>query len=103
MKKHTKIYFKHFGYDTSDTIYCEVCNAVAVDLHHIEAKGMGGNPNGDKDTITNIQALCRPCHEQYGDKKQYKDFLKSIHYRVLGIEKATIADDEHTKSHQTER
>jgi hypothetical protein len=51
-------------------------------------------PNGDKDTITNIQALCRSCHEQYGDKKQYKDFLKSIHYRVLGIEKATIADDE---------
>jgi 5-methylcytosine-specific restriction endonuclease McrA len=94
MKNHTKIYFKHFGYDTSDTIYCEVCNAVAVDLHHIEAKGMGGNPNGDKDTITNIQALCRSCHEHYGDKKQYKDFLKSIHYRVLGIEKATIADDE---------
>jgi hypothetical protein len=43
MKNHTKIYFKHFGYDTSDTIYCEVCNAVAVDLHHIEAKGMGGD------------------------------------------------------------
>jgi hypothetical protein len=24
-------------------------------------------------------ALCRSCHEYYGDKKQYKNYLKGIH------------------------
>jgi len=37
MKRYTKTYFDFFGYDTSDTIYCEVCGAVSVDLHHIQA------------------------------------------------------------------
>jgi len=92
MKKHTKIYLNHFKYDISDTIYCEVCNAVAVDIHHIESRGMGGSKFAD--TIENLQALCRSCHIEYGDKKQHKEYLKGIHYRLLGIEKATIADDE---------
>jgi predicted restriction endonuclease len=98
MKRYTKTYFDFFGYDTSDTIYCEVCAAVAVDIHHIQAKGMGGNPKGDRDEIENIMALCRPCHESLGDKKQHKDYLRSVHNSHLmkrkGIEKASIADDE---------
>ena len=92
MRKHTQIYFKHFGYDKSDTIMCEVCGAVAKDLHHIEARGMGGSKYADN--IGNIMALCRPCHDEYGDKKQHKEMLTQVHYRVLGIEKATNADDE---------
>ena len=94
MKKHTSIYMNHFGYDINDFISCEVCGGRAVDIHHIEARGSGGDPQGKKDTIENLQALCRSCHVEYGDKKQYKDYLKGIHFRVLGIEKATIADDE---------
>jgi 5-methylcytosine-specific restriction endonuclease McrA len=42
-------------------------------------RGMGGNPKGDKDLITNLQALCRACHVEMGDKKQYKEFLKEKH------------------------
>lgn len=75
MKKHTKIYFEHYGYDISDFIPCEICGAKAVDIHHIDARGMGGT---NKDNINNLMALCRECHIYYGDKKEFKDYLKNI-------------------------
>jgi 5-methylcytosine-specific restriction endonuclease McrA len=77
MKKHTKIYMSYFGYDTSDFIPCEVCGDKAVDIHHIECRGMGGTKEADK--IENLQALCRKCHEKFGDKKDFKEFLQEIH------------------------
>lgn len=79
MKKHTKLYLESFNYDTSDFIPCEICEAKAVDIHHIDARGMGGS---DKDNIDNLMALCRNCHIKFGDKKQYKDMLKREHKRV---------------------
>jgi hypothetical protein len=81
MQKHTQIYLQGMGYKTTDFIPCEVCGSQAVDCHHIEARGMGGSK--DKDTIENIMALCREHHIQYGDKKQYKDFLKEIHLKNI--------------------
>lgn len=80
MKNHTKIYFKHFGYSMDDFIPCEVCKARAVDIHHIEARGMGGT---EKDCIENLMAVCRDCHLKYGDKKQYKDLLIDIHLKKI--------------------
>lgn len=71
MKRHTKNYFKYFGYGEQDRILCEMCNCIAVDLHHIHIKGMGGRKtyqeNGktyDIDAVENIIALCRKCHQQ---------------------------------------
>ena len=85
MKNHTKIYLKHFGYNISDTILCEVCNAVAVDIHHIRCRGMGGSKV--KDDISNIMALCRQCHINFGDKKQYIDFLIKKHkFKIHGTD-----------------
>jgi 5-methylcytosine-specific restriction endonuclease McrA len=81
MKKHTKIYMLYFGYDTSDFISCEVCGDKAVDIHHIECRGMGGTKEADK--IENLQALCRKCHEKFGDKTRYKEFLQEIHNSKL--------------------
>ena len=83
MKKHTLTYFNHFGYDISDFIPCEVCGKVAIDIHHIEARGIGGTKVGD--TIDNLMALCREDHIKYGDKKQYKDFLKCKHAERLKL------------------
>ena len=81
MKKHTKIYLDYFGYDTSDFIPCEICQAKAVDIHHIDCRGMGGSK--DKDTIENLQALCRKCHIKFGDNKQHIEMLKDIHsYKI---------------------
>jgi hypothetical protein len=77
MKKHTQIYLKAMGYDTTDFVPCEVCQAQAVDIHHIESRGMGGSKEAD--TIENLMALCRQCHTNLGDKKQYKELLVATH------------------------
>ncbi len=81
MKKHTKVYLQGMSYDTTDFIPCEVCQAKAVDIHHIEARGMGGSKQAD--IIENLMALCRKCHVEYGDKTQHKEMLKEIHYLRL--------------------
>lgn len=81
MKKHVKLYLDFFEYTTADFIPCEVCGTKAVDINHIECRGMGGSK--DKDYIENLQALCRICHIKYGDNKKYKDFLVETHNKVL--------------------
>ena len=82
MQKHTQIYLQGMGYKKTDFVPCEVCGAQAVDVHHIEARGMGGNKKAD--VIDNLMGLCRKCHIEYGDKKQYKQFLKDIHAKNYG-------------------
>jgi hypothetical protein len=69
------------GYKNSDFIPCEVCGRQAVDIHHIKARGMGGS--NDKDVIENLMAVCRSCHLEYGDKKQWVDFLIDKHKEKL--------------------
>lgn len=81
MKKHTKIYMAHFDFGIEDFIPCEVCSRRAVDIHHIEARGMGGS--NEKDRIENLMAVCRECHNKYGDKIDYKPMLKEIHKKYL--------------------
>ncbi len=81
MKKHTRIYLDYFSFDRCDFIPCEVCGNPANDIHHIDARGMGGSK--EKDVISNLQAVCRGCHIQYGDKKQYKELLKDIHSNYM--------------------
>lgn len=81
MKKHTKIYMQHFGYGVDDFIPCEVCGKRAVDIHHIEARGMGGTSKPDE--ISNLMALCRVCHVEFGDKKQFMGLLKNKHNQKL--------------------
>lgn len=77
MKKHIKLYLSFFKYSPEDFIPCEVCGARAVDIHHIECRGMGGSKT--KDTIGNLMALCRSCHIEYGDKKQHLEYLQNTH------------------------
>jgi len=77
MKKHTMIYLKGMGYHATDFIPCEVCQSKAVDIHHIEARGMGGSKKADH--IDNLMALCRWCHNEYGDVPKKKAWLKEVH------------------------
>jgi len=82
MQKHTKIYFDFFGveYDqVSGWHNCksEISGLPAVDINHIECRGMGGSKT--KDNIENLMALTREEHERYGDKKQHIEYLRTIH------------------------
>lgn len=82
MKKHTKIYFDYFGIDydpVSGWHNCvsEISGLPAIDIHHIEARGMGGSKKADR--IDNLMALTRDEHEKYGDKTEYKEYLQEIH------------------------
>jgi hypothetical protein len=81
MKPYTKLYLKHFGYGQEDFIPCEICGARAVDIHHIDCRGMGGTSK--KDSIENLMALCRIHHIEYGDKKEYRDYLVKAHQLKL--------------------
>ena len=81
MKKHTKIYMDFFGYSESDFIPSELSGQRAVDIHHIERRGMGGSKS--KDDINNLMALTREEHIKYGDKKQYIEYLKKKHSEFL--------------------
>jgi 5-methylcytosine-specific restriction endonuclease McrA len=70
------------GYTDTDFICCEVCNRRAVDIHHIETRGMGGSKL--MDTPENLMALCRECHHEadFGVELS-KDFLKAVHLKKL--------------------
>jgi hypothetical protein len=83
MKNHIKVYLKEMGYDESDFIPCEIpgCGQRAVDVHHIDCRGMGGT--NSKDVIENLMALCRNHHNEYGDIKELKEILQQIHLKQL--------------------
>jgi 5-methylcytosine-specific restriction endonuclease McrA len=77
MKKHVKTYLDFFGYDKTSWIPCEMCGQTAVDINHIDARGMGGSKL--KDNIENLMAMCRKCHIDLGDKKEHKVMMKVVH------------------------
>lgn len=81
MKKHTKVYMKHFDYGIEDFIECEYCRQRAVDIHHIEPRGMGGSKT--KDFIENLVALCRQCHIRAERDKSFNEVVKAIHLTHL--------------------
>lgn len=83
MSPHKAIYFKHFNLTENEFVGCECCGKPAVDVHAIEADGMGGRPSKSTHNIFNLMALCRECHCRYGDKKQYKEYLKQKHIETL--------------------
>ncbi|MFL0093609.1 hypothetical protein [Tenacibaculum maritimum] len=85
MKNHIRIYLSAFGYSECDFIPSELSGKKAVDIHHIECKGMGGNPKKEKDRIENLMALTREEHICFGDKEQYMAFLYKKHLSFLDL------------------
>ena len=81
MKKHTKLYFDYFGYTKECFVACEICGGRAVDIHHIDCRGMGGSK--DKDKIQNLMGMCRKHHLEFGDKKQHIEYLKEVHQQFM--------------------
>jgi len=86
MKKHVKIYLDYFEIGEQDAALCEVCKRRGVDIHHIEAKGMGGSKT--KDYIENLMLLCRRCHQEAHAGIISKSSLKTVHkYRMIEMDK----------------
>ena len=87
MKNHTKVYLKGIGVtklENFDDMYieCETCPYnKAVDVHHIEPRGMGGSK--ERDVIENLMGLCRECHMMAEAKEYKKEYLISIHNQFL--------------------
>lgn len=87
MKKHIKIYLEGMGITKLEHfedmyIECETCPYnKAVDVHHIEPRGLGGSKN--KDVIENLMGLCRECHLMAEAKQFKKGYLKIIHQQNL--------------------
>jgi 5-methylcytosine-specific restriction endonuclease McrA len=77
MKSYVKLYLDLMGYDISDWIPCEVCEAQAVDINHIDSRKIGGTKKPER--IENLMAMCRKCHTELADIKELKPKLKHIH------------------------
>lgn len=73
MVKYKKIYLEYFDYGEQDCVLCELCHRPAVDIHHIYGRGNG------KDTIENLMAVCRRCHELAHNEKLSKSEMQYIH------------------------
>lgn len=92
MKHHIKVYFDHFDLTGQEFIACECCDAKAVDIHHIVSRGMGGVKDKRLDIIENLQALCRKCHDKYGDSPNWLEFLVQKHALKLKVSFIILLD-----------
>jgi 5-methylcytosine-specific restriction endonuclease McrA len=78
VKDHKQVYKDHFDYCPDDIVLCEVCGAVAVDIHHIRFKSQGGT-----DKINNLIALCRHCHDVAHGKAAGEDLLTDTLFSIV--------------------
>ena len=67
-----------FDYGEQDFVMCAMCqNDRAVDIHHLEGRGMGGSKN--KDYIENLMGLCRDCHLKAESDSSFNMFCRIKH------------------------
>jgi len=79
--KHTRVYMEFFGYDIPEDVVSEVSGEPATDIHHIDARGMGGSKT--KDVIENLVALTRDEHERAERDYEYNEYVKQIHLNKI--------------------
>lgn len=85
MKLHTRNYLDFFSFQIPEDCVCEIpgCGRPGNDIHHVQARGMGGNPKGDKDHISNLMALCREHHVAFGDVPGKREWLRKVHFKYM--------------------
>ena len=67
-----------FDYGEQDFVMCEMCQQDrAVDVHHIQSRGMGGSK--EKDFIENLVGLCRECHIKAESDSSFNMFCRIKH------------------------
>ncbi len=90
MIKYKQNYCDFFDLFEGDIIYSEINGEVAVDLHHIYEKGMGGREffthNGMEyhiDCVENLIAVTRDQHDRAHAAEWSKDELWEIHQHTM--------------------
>lgn len=85
VQKYIKTYTEFFGIGEQDVILCTNCGAVAIDLHHVFIKGMGGRKTYEYDGKTldingveNIISLCRSCHVKAHSGQLDREYLYKL-------------------------
>jgi hypothetical protein len=81
MQKHLEVYSNYFGIAPTEYSPCEIpfCGLRAVDVHHIDAKGMGGTTHDYH--INELMGLCRSHHE--GEWILGKELMKYLHLQFI--------------------
>ena len=77
MPTHGEIYDRYFKIDPHNPRVCELSGLPSREIHHIEARGMGGRAS--MDFIENLMCLTRQWHDYFGDVPEWKDELKEVH------------------------
>ena len=92
MKDYKKLFSRYWGISADDVPLCWGCNqAVAVDIHHIEPKRMGGVQQNRLNRIDNLFAVCRKCHTlAHKNKSVNEEFKKILQERILLRDKNLI-------------
>ena len=71
-----------FDYGEQDFVMCEMCQQDrAVDIHHIQGRGMGGSK--EQDFIENLMGLCRECHLKAESDSSFNMFCRIKHLEAV--------------------
>jgi 5-methylcytosine-specific restriction endonuclease McrA len=81
MQNHTKVYMNFFYYGVEDFVPCEMCEAKAVDIHHIEKRNKTKN-----DYIENLIGLCRDCHIKAESDTCFNMFCRIRHLENVCVQ-----------------
>jgi 5-methylcytosine-specific restriction endonuclease McrA len=76
---------KYLKYTSADFIPCTVCHKEATDIHHIDPRMMGGVKDNRLDTIENLVALCRSCHNKAEDDDTFNETVRRKHLKRIKL------------------
>ena len=80
MKTYTKVYLDNLGFDETDFVQCQCCENRATEIHHIISRKRDKKLLND---IHNLMAICRDCHQKYGEIKEFMPLLLKIQRSFL--------------------
>tara|TARA_Y100001937_G_scaffold19952_1_gene27639 strand:+ start:883 stop:1167 length:285 start_codon:yes stop_codon:yes gene_type:complete len=77
LKNYKKLFADYWGYHETASPVCWGCyRQLAVDIHHLTPRGMGGVKNNRLNRIDNLFPLCRDCHQKAHQNKSLNEYWK---------------------------
>jgi len=72
-----------FNYEEQDFIPCEMCESMAVDIHHLQRRTRNKITN---DYIENLVGLCRDCHINAESDKSFNMYVRIKHLENVCVQ-----------------